>query len=198
MRRAKIAIVSLYVNDYRPMVAHLRSSSGSIERLASERLGEMVAIAEKELGADFEVIGTSGFTMDGGYRELSSPAKFDILLPAFEGISMPVFSETEDDLVKSRLAPERARQLCALLGVDMVAVIYSEWETKTGLCIRTTKPLVGTVLSIYDQTGEQIYANRKRTHGRTIGGFSAFDIDGALEEWMRGYERTLRFLVTRI
>lgn len=83
-----------------------------------------------------------------------------------------------------------AADLCQALGVDLIALVYSEWATKTGGFIPVTKPLTKNVMGIFDSQGRRIFKDRKDNVGRkTLGAFGRAVVDeDTINQWVGSYE----------
>jgi hypothetical protein len=195
--KGKVAVVSITVNDYADVLKNNNVSSADVNAVIDKKMVEMLTLAETKLGGHFSVMPAAEFSAKDDYQKLSSGQAFDVFRPAVDGKPMPIFAESRSDLIKSNMTPDRAKQLCTTLGVDMVAVVYSEWQTKTGGIVPTTKPYTKTVLSIFDKSGEQLYGNRHdETGAKNVG---AFGVSGVTEEnishWVNAYDKALQFMV---
>lgn len=195
--KAKVALVSLSVNDYANILKSNNLSGSDVDALIDRKLGEMVTLTEQKLSNHFSVMPAADFGAQDSFQQLSSGTPFEVFRPEVEGKPLPIFAASRGELIKSEMTPDRAKQIAEALGVDMVAVIYSEWQVKTGGFVPTTKPLTKTVLSIYDKSGEQLYGLRKDQVGsRNVGAFNAAAInEDTISAWVDAYDKALQFLV---
>lgn len=195
--KASVAVVSLYVNDYSKVLEGRNVSGSDVSKLIDAKLSEMVNITEQKLGTHFTVKATSEFAASEDFRKAASGQQFEVYAPRYEDKPLPIFAADRGDLIKSAMSAEQAKQVCTTLGVDMVAVVYSEWETRTGGFVPTTKPFTKTVLAIYDKTGEQLYGQRRdQLGGKTIGAFTAAAVnEDTINGWVDAYTQALQFMV---
>lgn len=195
--KAKVAVVSLTVNDYADILKSGNMSSSDVDNLIDKKLGEMLTLTEQKLSNHFSVMPAADFGAQDSFQQLSSGTPFEVFRPEFEGKPMPIFASSRGELIKSQMTPDRAKKLAEALGVDMVAVVYSEWQTKTGGIVPTTKAVAKTVMSIYDKTGEQLYGMRRnQVGGRNVGAFNATAInEDTISAWVDAYDKSLQLLV---
>jgi hypothetical protein len=195
--KGTIAVVSLTVNDFADLLSGRNLSGSDVSGLIDSKLAEMVTITEQKLSTHFNVKPASEFAASDDFRKAASGTQFEVFSPRYQDKPLPIFAAERGELIKSLMTPEQAKQVCATLGVDMVAVVYSEWATQTGGFIPTTKALTKNVLSIFDKSGEQLYGDRRNQMGsRTIGAYTAAAItEGTIMGWVEAYEQALQFMV---
>jgi hypothetical protein len=195
--KGSVAVVSLTVNDFADILSARNVSGSDVSKLIDSKLEEMVQITEKKLGTHFNVKPASEFAASDDFRKAASGTQFEVFSPRYEDKPLPIFASERGELIKAQMTPEQAKQLCTTLGVDMVAVIYSEWATQTGGIVPTTKPVTKNVLSIFDKSGEQLYGNRRnQMGGRAVGAFSAAAVtETTIMGWVDAYEQALQFMI---
>lgn len=185
--KAKIALVSLYISDFGRSLA---ITNGNVGELITKKMDEMVAQTETSLGTSWTVVPAASIVTNEGYTKLAKAEAKDNLYTA---TNMKLFSAERGEQVKTKLDPQLAKDLCAALQVDLIAVVYSEWTTVTGGFIPTTKAYAKTVFSIYDNQGRQLFKDRKDVEGsKTLGamGLAAVNED-TLNVWVGAYKTGL-------
>jgi len=186
-KKAKIALVSLTVSDFGRSLSRTNSDAGD---LITKKLDEMVGLTETTLGTAWTVVPSASFVATEPYTKL---AKGEIKDNLYTATNMKLFAADRSDQIKTRVDPQMAKDLCAALNVELIAVSYSEWTTVTGGFIPTTKAYAKTVFSIWDNQGRQLYKDRKDVEGsKTLGamGFAAVNED-TLNVWVGAYKTGL-------
>ena len=187
-KKAKIALVSITVSDFGKS---LQFGNGSdVAALITKKMDEMTALTEATLATSWTVVPAASIVTTEGYTKL---AKADAKDNMFTGTNMKLFATERGDLVKTRLDPQVAKDLCAALNVELVAVVYSEWTTVTGGFIPTTKAYAKTVFSVWDNQGRQLFKDRKDVEGsKTLGAFGRAQVDeNSLDVWVGAYKTGL-------
>ena len=187
-KKAKIALVSLSVSDFGRSLQF--GNASGVGDLITKKMDEMAVLTEASLGTAWTVVPAASIVANDGYLKLAKAEAKDNLYTATH---MKLFSADRSDQVKTRLDPQMAKDLCAALGVDLVAVVYSEWTTVTGGFVPTTKAYAKTVFSIWDNQGRQLYKDRKDVEGaKTLGAFGRAQVDeNSLDVWVGAYKTGL-------
>jgi len=187
-KKAKIALVSLTVSDFGRSLQF--GNAAGVGELITKKMDEMTAVTEATLGSAWTVVPSASVVASEGYTKLAKGEAKDNM---FTASNMKLFSAERGDLVKTRLDPQTAKDLCAALGVELVAVIYSEWTTVTGGFVPTTKAYAKTVVSIWDNQGRQLFKDRKDVEGsKTLGAFGRAQVDeNSLDVWVGAYKTGL-------
>ncbi len=187
-KKAKIALVSLTVSDFGRSLQF--GNAAGVGELITKKMDEMAALTETTLGTAWTVVPAASFATSEGYTKLAKGEAKDNLYTA---TNMKLFAADRSDQVKTKLDPQTAKDLCAALGVELVAVVYSEWTTVTGGFVPTTKAYAKTVFSIWDNQGRQLYKDRKDVEGaKTLGAFGRAQVDEAsLDVWVGAYKTGL-------
>src|SRR5690606_27748799 len=120
------------------------------------------------------------------------------VVPNYDGYDMPYFGYEKKHLVKARVAPEMAQALAQAAGTDLIAIVFTEWGTKTGSFVPTSKALVRTTLTIHDASGRLLFSGRRSAVGeRTVGAFGGVALDEqTIQEWMGAYVQSVIDLVS--
>ena len=196
-RKARLAIISLTVNDYG---RQLQSTSNSnVAGLVDRKLDEMLGQAEKTFAqAGWTVVPAASIVGTEAYKKSSIGRLFEgVYGPHPGGVEMLSFSQSRGDLVKTRLEPQVATSLCAALGVDLVALVYSEWAVDTNGWTNLTSPLTKNVVGIYDSQGRQLFQGRKDVKGdKVLGAFGRAVVDEeTMDVWVGACEKGLEHLI---
>lgn len=197
--KAKMAVVSLTVSDFGRSLQFANSSE--VPALIQKKMDDMLATTEASLGQHWTIVPTAGIVGNDAYQKLGkSQAMDNVFAPKPTGVAMPIFAADRGDMVKTNLDPKLAGDLCAALGVDLIAVVYSEWTTMTGGIVPTTKAYAKTVLSIYDNQGRRLFKDRKDVEGsKTLGAFGRAQVDEAsLDVWVGAYKTGLETLLAKM
>lgn len=184
----KIAIVSLSVNDFNGSLQGWNKSN--TDDILTAKMNEMLTQAEGQLGGSFTVVPAADFTASEGYQSLAGPDR-EVAVPSPAGQPMRLFGENRKELVSTYLPADKAPKLCEAAGVNLLAVVYSEWTTATGNFSNTTKPFTKTRMSIYDCDGKQLYLGRKDEMGkRVLGamGLAVVDLE-TVDDWIAAFGR---------
>ncbi len=168
-----VAVVSFSINNYGQF-----GTGGVINpALIDSTLSQLVKKTEKILSEKLVVKPASTFVKNKAYRDLSiGQVKSGLLAPKFNGVEMPSFSNERRDIVKGILPAQTAKDLCRVLGVDAVVLVYSEWMIDSGKFVPTIKALTKNCFAMYGKDGQQMFYDRKDMRGsRVIGsGFPGF------------------------
>ena len=111
--KAKIAVVSISVNDYG---GALRTTAQDAGDLIDTKMNEMLSIAETKFGSMYTVVDAASFSATDKFQGLSSGDIEGVYRPSPGGKYMPGFSESRGDLVKVHLEPAMATDLCNATG----------------------------------------------------------------------------------
>lgn len=188
-----VAIISLSVSDVGGSVNTGSIGSTPVSELITSAVNDMLADAENKLGAKWKVQKTAGFIDNAAYRKASVEKTLTVYQPKVSGKEMPVFTQVSKEIKGGVMDSEKAKELCKALNVDGVVLIFSEWASKTGGFIPTTKALTKNILSVYDVNGKQVIKERVDMVGnKTLGvsGFKAVNQE-TIGEWRDAYNRAL-------
>ena len=189
----RVALVSLSVNDWGGSVKSGSVGSEGTEELIYSGLGEMVAYTEQKLAGKWQVKKVADFIGRPEYRALGVERTLTAYLPKISGQEMPIFTKVSKELKSGSISPDLAKQLCAALEVDAVALVFSEWTVKTGGIVPTTKAVSKNIITLWDSNGRKIFNKRVDMMGtRSLGafGFKAMNRDTVLE-WTDTFKRSL-------
>ncbi len=185
----KVALVSLSVSNWGDMVSGT-AGNAKAEQLINSTLGGLVPATENKLASFLRVTRASGFIGDAGYRSLGVKNELGLMLPKVNGTPFPVFSKNNDDVIAAKLAPEQAKKLCAMLQVDAVVVVYSEWAYAMGHFVPTKRALVKNVVSVWDRSGNLVFNKRVDETGAGVLGGPYGPIvvnEGTITQWAGAY-----------
>jgi hypothetical protein len=186
----KIAVVSISANNFGNTIDGWNDANST--DLMTSRLNEMLEFTEKTFSAGWEVVPASSFASTSEFITFAGEQR-DVGAPMIDGIYMPLFSKDRKQLVKAMLDQDVAKGLIGVTGADFLLVVYSEWTTKTGGFVPTTKPLTKNVISVFDSEGKQVYKGRIDKMGpKTLGAFSAVFVDeDTIDYWVGTFEDSL-------
>lgn len=189
-KKAEIAVVSMSVTDYGGSLQW--SNSENVAEVIQQKMNVMLEYAESALAADWTVVPAAEFVSNEEYKAISIGGIFEGRTPMYEA-PMPHFVDDRGQLVKTKLPPELAARLCETLGVEAVAVIYSEWLVVTGGMIPTSKPHTKNVMSLWDAQGRELFHGRRDITGsKTLGALGMVQVDeNTIDVWVEAYERGL-------
>lgn len=187
-KNAKIAVVSMSVTDYGGQLQW--TNSENVAEVIQQKMNVMIEYAESGLAAEWTVVPAAEFVANPEYTALSIGRVFEGRTPMYEA-QMPHFVQSRGELVKTKLAPQTAMDLCSLLGVDAVAVVYSEWLTITGSMIPISKPHTKNVMSLWDAQGRELFHGRRDITGdKTLGAMGMVQVDeNTIDVWVDAYRR---------
>jgi len=187
---AKVAIVSISANNFGGSLQGWNEANAT--DLMTSRLNTMLEFAEETFGAGWEVVPTSSFATKPEFIALAGEQR-DVGAPMFDGVYMPLLSKDRKQLVRATIDKDVAMSLAGITGADYLVVIYSEWATKTGGFVPTTKPLTKNVVSIFNAEGKQVYEGRIDKMGaKTLGAFGAVYVDkDTIDLWVESYKESL-------
>jgi hypothetical protein len=196
-RKAKLAVISLTVNDYGRQLQG--TSNSNVAALVDRKMDEMLGFAEKSFtDAGWTVAPAASLVGTEAYKKASIGKLFEgVYGPHPGGVEMLSFSQSRGDLVKTRLEPPVAQTLCAGLGVDVVVLVYSEWAVGTNSWTSLTSPLTKNVVGIYDSQGRQLFQARKDVKGdKVLGAFGRAVVDEqTMDVWVGAFENGLGQLI---
>lgn len=192
----RIAIVAFSIHDYQGSLQGWNSTITG--PLMADRTAYMLSVAEQNLAQHYQVISTASFVPQAGFQQFAGPG-FDVAVPAPGGAPMMPVADSNRQLVRGTLSPQKAQALAQLTGANLLALVYAEWGVQTGGLIPTSKALSKTVLSIVDASGRQIYYGRNDQVGsRTLGAFGRVVVDeNSVGEWVQAYEVGFATLLAR-
>jgi hypothetical protein len=152
----------------------------------------MLEFAEETFAAGWEVVPASSFVTKPEFIALAGEQR-DVGSPMFDGIYMPLLSKNRKQLVKAMIDQDVALVLIDVTGADFLVIIYSEWATKTGQFVPTTKPLTKNVVSIYDSAGKQEFKGRIDKMGtKTLGAYGSVYVDNdTIDVWVDSFKKSL-------
>ncbi len=189
----RVALVSLSVNDWGGSVKFGSVGSEDAERLIYSGLEDMVDYTEQKLAGKWQVTKVAGFIGRPEYRKIGVERTLTAYLPKIDGNNMPIFTQVSKELKSGTISADKARELCKIIDVDAVALVFSEWTYKTGGIVPTTKAVSKNIITIWDNNGREILHRRVDMMGkRTIGayGVKALNQDTILE-WTDTFKRSL-------
>jgi hypothetical protein len=187
----KVAVVSLVVSDWGGTVDRDSVGRQSVGGLMQNATGKMIAVTEKELAKHWQVRKVDTFINDAKYRNAAEDVRVGIYAPVIKGKEMPLFGA---GFKKGDITAEKAKTLCAALGVDAVVLVFSEWTAKTGGVVPITKALSKNVVSFWDSNGEKIYFRRIDVQGKKpLGAFNVKAVNQeTINQWSDAYEEALQ------
>ncbi|MBE0595657.1 MAG: hypothetical protein IH614_00145 [Desulfuromonadales bacterium] len=187
----KVAVVSLAVSDWGGTVSSSSVGRDSVGNLVQNATGTMIASTEKELAKHWQVRKVDTFITDANYRKAAEQLRVSLYTPVINGKEMPLFGA---GFKKGDITPDKAKTLCAALGVDAVVLVFSEWTVKTGGVVPLTKAVSKNIVSFWDSEGQKIFFRRIDVQGKkTLGamGIKAVNQE-TIGEWTGGYEEALQ------
>lgn len=192
-----VAVVSFAVNNY----GHFGSGGVINPVLIDSTLTQLVGTTEKILAEKLVVKPAKSFVNTKAYRDLSiGQVKSGLYAPKFAGVEMPSFSAERRDIVKGVLPAETAKELCRVIGVDAVVLVYSEWMIDSGKFVPTIKALTKNCFAMYTKDGRKLYYDRKDMRGsRVIGGaFAGVHInEDTIDQWIEAYGKSAELVLRR-
>lgn len=199
-KKAKLAIVSLTVNDYGGQLQN--TSNSNVEGLVAKKIDEMLGFSEQAFAsAGWTVVPTSEIVAAPAYKKASVGKLFEgVYGPKPGGQEMLSLANRRKDLVKTQLDPKVASELCAGLGVDLVALVYSEWAVDTNSFTGLTSPLTKNVVGVFDAQGRQLFQARQDEKGdKVLGAFGRAVVDAAtLDVWVGAFQKGLNTLIQKM
>lgn len=179
----KIAVVSLAVNDYNNMLSQWGQQAGP---LLDAKMNGMLEQVEGLLAQKWTVVPAADFVGKPEYSTGAGPER-EVAMPKPGGNSMHLFGADRKDLVATTVEPAKISALAGVAGVDLVVVVYSEWEVATGSFSPTSKPFTKNVISIYDATGKRLFHERKDQMGeKPLGAFGIVSVDEeTVDDWVK-------------
>lgn len=187
----KIAVVSLATVDWWRTVDHASIGDASTASLMQGATGTMLAYTEQTLAKHWQVKRAETFAANAAYQKAAEKVPGKIHSPIFGGKKMPLFGT---NYIKGEIAPEKARELCRLLNVDAVMLVYSEWAAATGHHVPVTRALTKNVFSVWDKHGQKLFHQRIDTMGsRVLGAMGVKAVTSStINEWVGAYKDSLR------
>jgi hypothetical protein len=188
-----LAVVSLSVSDWGGMVRSGNWAGSPTQLLMQKETATMVAMTETELGKRWQVKPVSSFIADPAFRKLAVDNQLSAILPQIDGQELPLFTTNSGALKKCDIAPETATALCALLKVDAVVVVFSEWASKTGGFVPTTKAVAKNLIGVWDASGKKVAFDRIDMMGeKTLGMGGGMTVnETTIGEWTTAYQKSL-------
>lgn len=186
----KVAVVSLAVSDWGGTVDSGSVGGTSVGTLMQGGTGEMLDHIEKLLAERWQVKKAKTFVATAGYRKAAEDIHVDVYSPRFKKKEMVLFGT---GFKKGNITPEKARELCRMLKVDAVVLVFSEWTQATGGFVPITRAKTKNVVSFWDKNGEKIYYRRIDMNGEhVLGGFGIKAVThDTIDEWINSYALSL-------
>ena len=196
----KVAIVSFSISDVAGTVRVGSVGAKSVPDLIRSTVNGMLNEAEKKLGRKWKVTKVGSFIDNAGYRKAGVPKTLSVFVPKVNGRDMPVFTEVSKEIKGGQIEPEKAKQLCRALNVDAVVLIFSEWSSKTGGFVPTTKAITKNVLTVWDSTGRQVIKKRVDTVGKKTLGASGIKVvnDKTIGQWRDSYDTSMDKIISSL
>jgi len=195
-----VAIVSLTVSDVGGSVNAGSIGSTPVAELITATVNNMITDAENKLGNKWKVTKVSSFIDNADYKKAGVEKTLTVFSPKVDGKEMPVFTQVSKEIKGGIIDAQKAKDLCKALNVDGVVLIFSEWLSKTGGFVPTTKAMSKNILSIWDSNGKQVAKERVDMVGNKtlgMGGFKAVNQE-TIEEWRDSYNRALDKIVSSL
>jgi hypothetical protein len=188
-----IAVVSVSANNFGNSLQGWNNANSS--ELMGTQLNKMVVGIEELLSKDWKVIPAASFAGKDEFQVLAGERR-EVGLPTFDGKVMPLFSNNRKQLVKAQVDKDVAVKLAKITGADYILIAYSEWAVATGRFVPTSKALAKNVVSVYDASGKQVFADRADTLGdRTLGAMGSVVVDqNSIGEWVTAYDKGIHTL----
>ncbi|OGW35666.1 MAG: hypothetical protein A2010_06615 [Nitrospirae bacterium GWD2_57_9] len=196
----KVAVVSLTVSDVAGSVRAGSIGTTPVSKLIDSSVNSMLSDAEKKLGGKWTVVKASGFIDNAGYRKAGVKKTLTVYVPKVNGREMPVFTQVSKEIKGGKIDPQKAKDLCRALNVDGVVLIFSEWASKTGGMVPTTKAMTKNILTVWDRNGDQVIKERVDMVGKRSLGFSGVKAvnKDTIGEWRDAYSRALDKIVSSL
>ena len=193
----KVAIVSLIVRNY-----GIYGSTGMIPSdLITDNTNNVLASTERIIGNYWSVEPVSSFIDNPDYTTLAKgSARANYFTPRVNGQDMPILSDDRRGLIKGAIGKGTAQELCRVLSVDAIVLVYSEWSLQAGNFIPTVKALTKNCITMYDKSGKHLFFGRKDTLGpHPIGGpYAGVHInEDTIGHWLEAYEKGVKKVIKR-
>lgn len=196
----KIALATFTVRNWGDMVSGTAGNAKATQ-LINSTLAGMLVTTENKLAGVKHLNRMSGFINNPTYRSLGVKSDIDLMLPRMNGTPVVNFSRSEDDVVAANLTPEVAKKLCAMLQVDAVVVVYSEWAYAVGHFVPTKRALAKDVVKVWDRKGNLIFNKRVDETGAGVLGGPYGPIvvnEGTIKQWTGAYLKALDPIVAEM
>ncbi|MGB2986490.1 MAG: hypothetical protein WBE26_11475 [Phycisphaerae bacterium] len=196
-RVKKVAIVSLIVRNY-----GIYGTMGMIpSNLITDNMNNVLASTERTIRNYWSVKPINSFIYNPDYTTLAKgSARANYFTPRVNGQDMPIFSNDRKDLIKGTIGKGTAQELCSILSVDAIVLVYSEWSLQSGKFIPTVKALTKNCITMYDKSGKHLFFGRKDTLGsHPIGGpYAGIHInEDTIGHWLEAYETGAKTVVEK-
>ena len=190
---SRVAVVSFSVSDYGGSVSAGSIGSTPVADLIDSTVIKMLNDTEDKLSAKWNVAKVSAFINNAGYQDLSSQKTLSVFVPTINGKEMAVFTQVSREIKGGTIAPQTAMDLCKALNVDGIVLVFSEWTSRTGGFVPTTKALTKNVLTIWDSNGRLVTKKRVDMMGKRTLGFSGFKAvnENTINEWRDSFNRAM-------
>jgi hypothetical protein len=196
----RVAVVSLAISNWRGVgITGLFSWFGA-ESIVQDEANKLLRISEAELGRRWQVVPARTFIDNPAFLTQATDAEFRIFTPMVEGRPLPVFTTRIDELLKGRIDSERAKALCSALRVDAVVVVFTDWTTRTGYYVRSTKAVTKTIVTIWDAQGVMRSSQRLDLMGKSaIGNRLFYEVnEQTVQDWTTIYTESFSAIVNAL
>lgn len=189
----KVALATFTVRNWGDMVSGTAGNARATE-LINGTLAGLLTTTENKLSGVKRVSRMSGFIGNASYRSMNVKSEIELMLPKVNGTPVVNFSRSESDVVAANLSPEAAKKLCAILQVDAVVVVYSEWAWAQGHFVPTKRALAKDVVTVWDRSGNLVFSKRVDETGPGVlgGPYSPIVVnEGTIKQWGEAYLKAL-------
>jgi hypothetical protein len=196
----RVAVVSFSVSDYGGSVRGGSIGSTPVADLINSTVTKMLNDTESKLSNKWHVAKASAFINSAGYHDLSSRKTLSVFVPQIDGKEMAVFTQVSKEIKSGQIDPQTAIELCKVLNVDGIVLVFSEWTSKTGGIIPMTKAVTKNVLTIWDSNGRRVTKKRVDMMGKKPLGFSGFKAvnESTINEWSDSFNRAMDKIIGSI
>ncbi len=197
----KVAVASFAVANWGGSVTGNGGTNEKTNEVINGAMSNLLYATEGQIGTIMHVTKIGSFIGSPSYRSMNVKNDLEILVPKVNGVPMPVFTNSNDEIIAGTLKPEVARKLCAELKVDAVVVVYTEWTTSVGRFVPTRKALAKNVITLWDRSGNLIFSKRvDQTGDAVIGtiGYSRGANEESIKQWVIAYKKGLVDIVNEM
>ncbi len=197
----KVAVISLAVSDWGGSIKMGAVGGEKVDKLIRDSLNDMLTYTEQQLATRWEVKKTASFVKSSGYRQQGVERQLlSVLVPSPGGQPMTIFTNVSKEIKTGIIDPAKAKALCTALQVDAVVLVFSEWTTKTGGVVPTTKAVSKNILSVWDKNGQKLVTKRVDMMGtRTLGAMNVKAVNQeTISEWSDTYKKSVARILQEI
>jgi len=183
--KPSLAIVSTAVSDWDGSLT--RAGGTDSAPVIQACMADLQKKLEENLSEWFDVVPAPSFVKNPDFRALSTGKRLPRFQgPDYDGVPLPSFTTLPVKVAECRIETAQAKALAKTLGVERVALFYSDWSSAHAKLLKVTRARAKTRIAIYDADGKELLNVRRDIIGPRLlgtGGHVALTCN-TIEQWI--------------